>query len=500
MNQAPSIEEVISNLEKMKSKLTIEVKPTHRVVNFSNEGGRGAKSYFTLTLGSILTSYKNILDNAKEFEAYTAWTNDTEWRARFRGKLTDPQAITMAGTQTKPFLILLAKLISAVNETPYNEGQVSWNQEHIQSVIGLLESYVPQEENVDTTDSIRQTGGKNLLIYGAPGTGKSHRINKELLQGIQDKDITKTVFHSETQNTDFIGCLKPSMNAGALEYSFQPGPFSVALKKAIENPKNMHFLVIEEINRAAAAAVFGEVFQLLDREADGHSTYKIQATDPMQTKWLENELGEKFSGDITIPSNLSLYATMNSSDQGVMPMDTAFKRRWAFEYIAINFSGPADGADKCASGKLKIRTGVKGFSISWKDFALAVNKVLADTHIPEDRHLGPWFVTAEELTDQKSVLTGKLFMYLWDDVLRHGKRHELFSGSITTYGALINAYNKGQKVFTERLTEELSNTTSAVTYSSSKEEPAQSSNGNEARMALVAETSAEYITPQSLES
>lgn len=312
-------------------------------------------------------------------------------------------------------------------------------------------------------------GGRNIIFYGAPGTGKSHRIDQEELAGVSDEHIIRTVFHSETQSSDFIGCLKPSMQERSgeqeLVYDFQPGPFSKALAGALNKPKEMHYLVVEEINRAPAAAVFGEVFQLLDRNAEGGGVYEISATDPMQEEWLKQKV-PGFYGKIKMPSNLTFLATMNNSDQAVMPMDTAFKRRWRFEYIPIDFE------TKCPEGQLTLYTDGSQKSILWKDFALRINEWLSRLEIPEDRHLGQWFVSDEELkavSKSKSgglefsdVLTGKLFTYLWDDVLRHGQREAVFDPGIRTYGALVAAYTSGKNIFHSDLSVELGDLASTV--------------------------------------
>jgi 5-methylcytosine-specific restriction protein B len=287
--------------------------------------------------------------------------------------------------------------------------------------------------------------GENIVYYGAPGTGKSYAIDEI----VKTSKHVSTVFHPDTQYSDFVGCLKPSMNGSDVEYKFREGPFSKILKVAHENPQAHCYLVIEEINRASAAAVFGEIFQLLDREPIGGSRYGVDINDPDMLSYLAiNAPSVIIDGQLKLPSNLSIYATMNSSDQAVMPMDTAFKRRWRFKYKAINFS-------TCANGSFTILDSDKEpLTISWKDFAICTNECLADQGIPEDRHLGPWFLSSEELAEDSvnSVLTGKLFMYLWDDVLRHGLQGAVFDNSnIKNYGQLVQKFNTGELIFSEVL-------------------------------------------------
>lgn len=276
-------------------------------------------------------------------------------------------------------------------------------------------------------------GGCNRIIYGAPGTGKSYLIEKTT----DEKLIVRTVFHPETQYSDFVGCLKPVMEADRVAYRFRPGAFTEALVKAVTNPNQVHTLIIEEINRAPAAAVFGEIFQLLDRKPDGRSCYEIDISDPDLLNYLNKNTGGYFSsGKLWIPSNLSLLATMNSSDQAVMPLDTAFKRRWSFEYVQLNF-------DSAPSQLLKLQTSQGLFAITWGDFANNVlNPLLKDFSVPEDRLIGPFFLNETELKDWESALRGKLFVYLWDDVLRHKvqERARLFASDFRTFGELYNSF------------------------------------------------------------
>jgi hypothetical protein len=298
--------------------------------------------------------------------------------------------------------------------------------------------------------------GENVIYYGAPGTGKSHSIN----ESINEDYAVRTVFHADTQNSDFVGCLKPQMQGDTIRYDFRSGPFTNSIIKAYQNPNMQHWLVIEEINRAPAAAVFGEIFQLLDREPSGESTYSINLADLDMIQHIERETGKVLdNGMLKIPSNLSLLATMNSSDQAVMPLDTAFKRRWNFRYIPLDFDNSYTESGKaCSDGALYIQdeTSIgetpQEKQISWKDFAIAINDILTENSISEDKHLGPFFLSDNELNDKNrsGSLTGKLFMYLWDDVLRHGMTDEVFSSKIKTYGQLTRNYQNREPVFSSK--------------------------------------------------
>ncbi|EJG0961933.1 AAA family ATPase [Vibrio parahaemolyticus] len=293
--------------------------------------------------------------------------------------------------------------------------------------------------------------GKNIIYYGAPGTGKSHTI--DLLTNGLKRFIT--VFHPETQYSDFVGSLKPKMNGTNIIYEFRPGPFTKALIQAYKTPDIQVFLVIEEINRAVAAAVFGELFQLLDRE-NGESKYEIDVADPDMLDFINHQLALPESIDaIKIPRNLSILATMNSSDQAVMPMDTAFKRRWSFEYIPIDFTTLG-----CAttSFELSLTNGIH--EVTWPQLAQSINQVLISKQVSEDRLLGPYFLTNDELIDQATsleVLSSKLFVYLWDDVLRHHGRDTIFSRTVcySPFGEVMRQFKAEQPIFSDQLEERL---------------------------------------------
>ena len=304
------------------------------------------------------------------------------------------------------------------------------------------------------------TGGRNEIIYGAPGTGKSHSIKLEI-DSENAAEIT-TVFHADTQYSDFVGSLKPTEKnedgRTQITYKFRPGPFTDAYVKAVNHPSEKVYLVIEEINRAPAAAVFGEIFQLLDRSETGESSYSIKPADPDMLSYIASETGEKCT-KLKLPANLFLSATMNSSDQAVMPMDTAFKRRWSFRYMKIDFAAPGVPDAEITLFLDEHGSEKQGnYTISWKDFAeKVINHMLKEFGVAEDRLIGPFFLTSEELENTETAreaLRGKLFPYIWDDVLRHmpNERARLF-GDVQTYGDLYARFEQEQSVFSEEVAE-----------------------------------------------
>jgi MoxR-like ATPase len=222
-----------------------------------------------------------------------------------------------------------------------------------------------------------------------------------------------------------------------IAYEYVPGPFMRVLAKALrsamtDNPKP-HLLIIEEINRANVAAVFGDVFQLLDRASTNDSEYEIATTNEMRI-YLAKELGVDIRAveTIKIPDNMFIWATMNSADQGVFPMDTAFKRRWDFTYLGI------DDSEKDLIGKtLVLGSGNTKHKVEWNKLRKAINSFLAKEKINEDKQLGPYFIARNivvpeegaEIDNERFIHTfkSKVIMYLFEDAAKQ-KRPKLFEG------------------------------------------------------------------------
>lgn len=312
--------------------------------------------------------------------------------------------------------------------------------------------------DVDFTDSskpievetIEVGKGYNKIIYGAPGAGKSASVSE-----IVGENYIRTVFHPETQYSDFIGCLKPhkDSSSGSVTYSFRKGPFIQILEKSLLNPDIHYFLVIEELNRANTAAVFGEIFQLLDRDDNGNSEYPILIQDEDLYEALKQTLGSEHTliekRQLIIPSNLSIIATMNSSDQAVFPLDTAFKRRWIFEYLPIDFAN-------CATGEVPIHHADLP-NVGWKTLAQTINTILVQLKVVEDKLIGPWFIKDSDLVEGQAEQTfiGKICSYLWDDALKYKNKDEIFRSDIHGYGQLYQRYSDKKPIFSEKFMEML---------------------------------------------
>ncbi len=307
----------------------------------------------------------------------------------------------------------------------------------------LDEENAVSEELIFNT-SLKSDMARNRIVFGAPGTGKSFTINKErkeLLGDNNETDYERVTFHPDYSYANFVGTYKPvpckdSDDKDAITYEYVPGPFMRVYVNALksgrtENPKP-YLLIIEEINRANVAAVFGDVFQLLDRDADDVSEYPIQTSEDIK-KYLAKELGGQPNdyAKIKLPNNMLIWATMNSADQGVFPMDTAFKRRWNFTYIGINDN------DDDLRGKNVVLGSKVSQKVEWNKLRKAINNFLAKQKINEDKQLGPYFIArnivvpenGDEIDAKRFADTfkSKVIMYLFEDAAKQ-KRSTLFEG------------------------------------------------------------------------
>ena len=373
-----------------------------------------------------------------------------------------------------------------------------------------------------------------IIYYGVPGCGKSYEVNKEIdgkLVGIQDKEYHKVrcVFHPEYSNADFVGQIYPKIEektnedgsaSSVVVYEFKPGPFAEIVRRAYQNPDEPFFLIIEEINRGDAAAIFGESFQLLDRikvgepaddsteniYGEGWSSYGIDSqdinayirnqqrknadkqkghcpcvkggcsdteqeeqlrfypfvnisSDKLNTTWVHKEGDEEkyeektlhFSANtaIRLPPNLSIYATMNTSDQNVITTDNAFQRRFKSRMIRNNLKNAAQYNIK-----------IEGTNVYWGAFRKWVNdKILSTPNISkaDDKCLGGWFIsTPVEVKDAEGNVTKfkdisredfaeKVIKYLWDDVFKRNAAAVIFkkgsgNGEFRSLSELIDAF------------------------------------------------------------
>lgn len=264
-------------------------------------------------------------------------------------------------------------------------------------VIGLedvdadYEGIAPEQYEVH-----RLTTGCNVLLYGVPGSGKSWTIEHEYCK--KDSKVERLVFHPDYTYSDFIGQILPNVaEDGQVSYKFTAGPFTNILQDAYTHPEDEYILIIEEINRGNAPAIFGEVFQLLDRKVEvsetdddgfpiGTSEYGI--TNANIARIVYDDPTRK----VRIPSNLSIIGTMNTSDQNVFTLDTAFQRRWDMRLIENSF----DNVDpELANAEILDTT------ITWRNFCTAINGIVVGNSArmtsSEDKRLGAYFVHIRDL-------------------------------------------------------------------------------------------------------
>ncbi len=298
---------------------------------------------------------------------------------------------------------------------------------------------------------------RNRIIFGAPGTGKSYILEKEkkeLLGSYSEDNFERVTFHPEYSYANFVGTYKPTMaysknssleDEKVITYKFVPGPFMRVLVKALksgmtDNPEPF-VLVIEEINRANPAAVFGDIFQLLDRK-ENVSEYAISASEDMRSYLAEKlEVDESKIQSIQIPDNMFIWATMNSADQGVFPMDTAFKRRWNFTYLGID-AAEDSCEEKIKNRKYNLGNGEYAKSVTWNELRKAINDELSSSfyNINEDKLLGLYFIEEAILKNENDnefieAFKNKVLMYLFEDAVKQ-KRTTFFDKTKNAKGAI----------------------------------------------------------------
>lgn len=255
------------------------------------------------------------------------------------------------------------------------------------------------------------------IYYGCPGTGKSHQV-KELTEGLKGEktikfedgttNVFRTTFHPDYDYATFVGCYKPVKEDGVLDYKFVPQVFTNAYVAAKKNPETPIYLIIEEINRGNCAQIFGDLFQLLDRE-NGVSKFPINAEEELM-KYLRDDAELEDYIKIALPANFNIYATMNTSDQSLFPMDSAFKRRWEMKYIKIDYD------NKDADYTFK----VNGADYHWLEYLPCINDKITLATDSEDKQMGEFFIRSNMTATE---FKNKVMFYLWNDVCK-----DLYSG------------------------------------------------------------------------
>lgn len=385
-----------------------------------------------------------------------------------------------------------------------------------------------------------------IIYYGVPGCGKSHTVDAEINKAIKEynvgkekdlqityeKQVIRTVFHPDYCNADFVGQLMPKKGKeSGIKYEFKPGPLATIIRKAYLNPKKPYFLVIEEINRGNAAAIFGEMFQLLDRYkknehsktedtqnenydyTEGWSKYSVNNDELNEfillggeSKIVEKEPGVEYDSDfpdgpkaaikipsiglhfstycgVRLPPNLSIYATMNTSDQNVFTLDNAFQRRWEMKQVPnkLRNSLPENATEEqkkdLEAEIAQYDESIGETNVKWGVFRDEINRIIMKSaednglSSMEDKRLGGWFIVPkkpDEKEDSKAVITKQAFAekvlkYLWDDAFKFDRNsHFNFSkDEEPTLEKLIeNFETKEFKIFVDPQIRELQKKTS----------------------------------------
>lgn len=294
-------------------------------------------------------------------------------------------------------------------------------------------------EEVSSTPSFDITKTLQQIYYGAPGTGKSHAVKTETEAWEERGRVVRTTFHPDSDYSTFVGAYKPTTESvqrydiynkpmtrdgmpvmeQIITYEFVEQAFLQAYIDAWKNRDEPEFLIIEEINRGNCAQVFGDLFQLLDRGDDGYSEYAIRADRDLQkhlSKAFEDvEIADypniKTGKELLLPSNLYIRATMNTSDQSLFPIDSAFKRRWDWKYVPIS-KGNDNGKE------LNWMIDVDGGLYDWWTFVRTINKHVFDTTNSEDKQLGFFFCKAKDNIISAETFVCKVIFYLWNDVFK----------------------------------------------------------------------------------
>jgi len=343
----------------------------------------------------------------------------------------------------------------------------SENREVVGKIRSLMNSRIspddvsPSLEEIIDTVVERTSTRKSVMqkiFFGAPGTGKSYKVNEFLPE--DEQRVFRTTFHPDYDYAQFVGTYKPVKEAGVITYSFIPQIFTKAYVAAWKQyyeaneesiEKNQVYLIIEEINRGNCAQIFGDIFQLLDRDKENFSQYSIDSDSDLakaiKLEFADDEIWEDYSDNIgtdklCFPPNLNILATMNTSDQSLFPMDSAFKRRFDWEYVPIKYAKDDDCGEDWNADKFQVVVD-KDFAFNWLHFLKKVNADISKVTESEDKQMGEFFIKPKS-DNQKITLEefrSKVLFYLWDTVYKDETGHP----------TLFHFDYKGAKVTFQRL-------------------------------------------------
>lgn len=370
--------------------------------------------------------------------------------------IIDDLVIMIIRTSFKKYYAGFVNQHNMPQEWPQNVGLENIFENDRRGVLDLEKYYIQFVNAVDIPftgyvegewEEKRLTTGENVLLYGVPGSGKSWTIEHEYCK--PESIVERLVFHPDYTYSDFIGQILPAVaEDGQVSYKFTPGPFTNILREAYNNPGKDYILIIEEINRGNAPAIFGEVFQLLDRKVEirdidddgypiGTSEYGITNMNIAEEMYGKDRKTEK----VRIPSNLSIIGTMNTSDQNVFTLDTAFQRRWDMRLIENDFSN----VDPTLADAEILDT-----TVTWRNFCVEINKIVVGNSArmtsAEDKRLGAYFVHLRDLKFNDAM--GDLKVY---DALRKKESKGTLTGDEKTQIAIIRDAIRQNRKFPEKV-------------------------------------------------
>ncbi len=339
--------------------------------------------------------------------------------------------------EDQEILHMFAGIVNPNQSETYATGEqrkAAWIEaiQHTLADSSVYKKYLSGETIKTACLDSQNAGRQQIIFYGAPGTGKSHGIKEATEEAEKQGNVFRTTFHPDSDYSTFIGAYKPTMAKRAVRnvagdivknngqevfeetivYKFTPQAFTNAYIRAWQTNEPV-YLVIEEINRGNCAQIFGDLFQLLDRDDEGKSKYPI-IPDTDLGNYIESQLlgyenvpeEIRHGKSMLLPSNLFIWASMNTSDQSLFPIDSAFKRRWDWKYV------PIENANK----NYKIK--VNNTEYDWWEFLKAINKEVFELTNSEDKQLGYFFVKKTDGIIDAETLVNKVYFYLWNDVFK----------------------------------------------------------------------------------
>ncbi len=463
--------------ESISSPFRAELSNRGGYITFSNSGRRGDTKYFQIGIDSILTTLKDILTNIEVFSRIQDY-EEKPWRDNGSIYFSDPVANANSTVQTKPLFSTLSKIIKWANQPTLNnlntDNRISITPDTLENTITKLnvvaDSFAPHSNSKIVKPPLNEP--LQIIYYGAPGTGKSFTIDDKT----DDENSVRTTFHPDSDYASFVGAYKPTMEYDDIHYvnsdgvvrytnpdknregrvhpgtekkivyKYVPQAFLKAYVAAWSNLDTPYFLIIEEINRGNCAQIFGDLFQLLDRNNAGSSSYAIHADEDISQFLSSDNKGFAALSDeqkdairafelhkdngktqavgqnildgklLLLPPNLYIWATMNTSDQSLFPIDSAFKRRWNWKYMPIEYNPLDKKTQQPIDWKFQIGDNL----YSWGQFLGKINPEIYTLTESSDKQMGYFFAKADNATGiiSEDVFLNKVLFYIWTDVFK----------------------------------------------------------------------------------